>query len=223
MKEKNAIFAGSDNILIIMEQKTKHQLGKEHTTEKPKLLYGNEPFKYDGIDLGFNVMNYWRFQFSNLIDNLGFVAEFLIAQALGKEEPDNCNGWTIYDLIYKGKRIEVKATSYWQSWKKSHIISEQRNFSIRKTYVDYQNNKSEKARQNDIYIFCLDKGKDELSSNPLNLENWEFYVVPTKVINELFDNQKVLSLKKLKNIERYGKELTYEQIKEKVDNIIDNL
>ena len=66
-----------------MEQKTKHQLGKEHTTEKPELLYGNEPFKYDGIDLGFNVMNYWRFQFSNLIDNLGFVAEFLIAQALG--------------------------------------------------------------------------------------------------------------------------------------------
>ena len=188
-----------------------------------KLLNGNEKFRLNGRELDFSVLDFWSFQFSNLVDILGYVAEFLVAKALRKDLPDNCNGWTVYDLNYRGKRIEVKATSYWQSWKKSHIISEQRNFSIRKTYVDYQNNKSEKARQNDIYIFCLDKGKDELSSNPLNLENWEFYVVPTKVINELFDNQKVLSLKKLKNIERYGKELTYEQIKEKVDNIIDNL
>ena len=124
---------------------------------------------------------------------------------------------------YRGKRIEVKATSYWQSWKASHIISEQRNFSIRKTYLDYQNNKSDKARQNDIYIFCLDKGRDEKSSNPMNLENWVFYVVPTKVINKMFGDQKVLSLKRLEKIEKYGEGIMYDQIKENVDNIIDNL
>ena len=206
-----------------MEEKTKHQLGKEHTTERAELLNGNEVFKQNGIELGFNVMDYWRFQFSNLVDNLGYVAEFLIAQALSNDEPDNCNGWTVYDVGYRGKRIEVKATSYWQSWKASHIISEQRNFSIRKTYLDYQNNKSDKARQNDIYIFCLDKGRDEKSSNPMNLENWVFYVVPTKVINEMFGDQKVLSLMRLEKIEKYGKGITYDQIKENVDNIIDNL
>ena len=129
-----------------MAEKTKHQLGKEHTTERPELLSGNEPFKQNDVELGFNVMDYWRFQFSNLVDNLGFVAEFLIAQALSKDEPDNCNGWTVYDLGYRGKRIEVKATSYYQSWKASHIICEQRTFSIRKTYVDYQNSTSELAR-----------------------------------------------------------------------------
>ena len=206
-----------------MEEKTKHQLGKEHTTERAELLNGNEVFKQNGVELGFNVMDYWRFQFSNLVDNLGYVAEFLIAQALSKDEPDNCNGWTVYDVGYRGKRIEVKATSYWQSWKASHIISEQRNFSIRKTYLDYQNNKSDKARQNDIYIFCLDKGRDEKSSNPINLENWVFYVVPTKVINEMFGDQKVLSLKRLEKIEKYGEGIMYDQIKENVDNIIDNL
>lgn len=117
----------------------------------------------------------------------------------------------------------MKATSYWQSWKKGHAISEQRTFSIRKTYVDYQNNKSEKERQNDIYIFCLDKGREEKSSNPLNLENWTFFVVPTSVINDSFGDQKVLSLNKIKTIERYGEELTYGQIKETVDCIIDLL
>lgn len=205
-----------------MEEKTKHQLGKEHTTERPELLSGNEPFKKNDVELGFNVADYWRFQFSNLIDNLGFVAEFLIAQALSKDEPDNCNGWTVYDLGYRGKRIEVKATSYWQSWKKSQIISEIRNFSIRKTYLDYQNNKSEKARQNDIYIFCLDKGKTEEAANPLNLDNWDFYVVPTKVINDTFSDQKVLSLKRLKELSPYNKELTWNDIKKAVDDIIDD-
>ena len=204
-----------------MEEKTKHQLGKEHTTERPELLSGNEPFKKNDVELGFNVADYWRFQFSNLIDNLGFVAEFLIAQALSKDEPDNY-GWTVYDLGYRGKRIEVKATSYWQSWKKSHIISEIRNFSIRKTYLDYQNNKSEKARQNDIYIFCLDKGKTEEAANPLNLDNWDFYVVPTKVINDTFGDQKVLSLKRLKELSPYNKELTWNDIKKAVDDIIDD-
>ena len=205
-----------------MEEKTKHQLGKEHTTERAEMLNGNEVFKQNGIELGFSVMDYWRFQFSNLVDNLGYVAEFLIAQALSKDEPDNCNGWTVYDVGYRGKRIEVKTTSYWQSWKASHIISEQRNFSIRKTYLDYQNNKSDKARQNDIYIFCLDTGRDEKSSNPMNLENWVFYVVPTKVINEIFGDQKVLSLKKLKELKPYNKELTWNNIKKVVDEIIND-
>ena len=165
-----------------------------------KLLNGNEKFRLNGRELDFSVL-----------------------KALRKGLPDNCNGWTVYDLNYRGKRIEVKATSYWQSWKKSHAISEQRTFSIRKTYVDYQNNKSEKERQNDIYIFCLDKGREEKSSNPLNLENWTFFVVPTSVINDSFGDQKVLSLNKIKTIERYGEELTYGQIKETVDCIIDLL
>lgn len=188
-----------------------------------KLLNGNEKFRLNGRELDFSVLDFWSFQFSNLVDILGYVAEFLVAKALRKDLPDNCNGWTVYDLNYRGKRIEVKATSYWQSWKKGHAISEQRTFSIRKTYVDYQNNKSEKERQNDIYIFCLDKGREEKSSNPLNLENWTFFVVPTSVINDSFGDQKVLSLNIIKTIERYGEELTYGQIKETVDCIIDLL
>lgn len=205
-----------------MEEKTKHQLGKEHTTERIELLNGNERFTHNGNDLGLSVMDYWKFQFSNLIDNLGFVAEFLIAQALNKDEPDNCMGFTLYDIDYRGRRIEVKATSYYQAFKKSHIISEHRVFSIRKTHIEYQNSKSPLARQNDIYIFCLDKGRTKETANPLNLENWDFYVVPTKVINEQFGNQKTLSLKRLIKIEKYGVGLTYDKLKETINAIIDN-
>ncbi len=56
----------------------------------------------------------------------------------------------------------------------------------------------------------------------MNLENWVFYVVPTKVINEIFGDQKVLSLKKLKELKPYNKELTWNDIKKVVDEIIND-
>lgn len=204
-----------------MGEKTKHQLGKEHTTEKPALLCGHEEFKQGDNSLGFNVMDYWRFQHSNLIDNIGCVAEFLVARALKKTEPDNCNGWTVYDLSYRDVRIEVKATSYWQSWKASHKISEQRVFSIRGTHVEYQNAKTEIERQNDIYIFCVDEGKGPESANPMNVDNWTFYVVPTSVINTEYGDKKTLSLKSLQKLDGYKDGLKWNQIKRAVDTIID--
>lgn len=206
-----------------MKETTKRQQGKEQSAEKSELLSGNERFSLNGSDLGLSVKDYWQFQFSNLIDNLGYVAEFLVAKALEKGEPDNCNGWSLFDAQYKGKRIEVKASSYWQSWKKSHAISEQRIYSIRKTHVEYQNSKTELARQNDIYIFCIDMGRTEESANPLNLENWQFYVIPTKVIDKNCKDQKTISLNRIRQLWGNDIGLTYIQIKDAVDKIITEL
>lgn len=200
-----------------MIEKTKHQIGKEHSHEIIDLLSGYEKFMFYNIEQGFSVKDYWQFQFSNMIDNLGYVAEFLIAKALGKEKPENCNGWTVYDLEYEGKRIEVKATSYYQSWKESHAISEQRTFSIRKTHVKYQDSATEMIRQNDIYIFCLLNGKTKEEANPLKLENWEFYIVPTSVINELCGNQKTISLGRIQKITGMQEGISYDRIKQEVD------
>ena len=197
-----------------------NQKGAGYPEEKLELLDGNEVFSLHGRELGIKVIDYWRFQYSNLIDNLGYLAEFLVAKALYKDEPDNCIGWTLYDLNYREKRIEVKSTSYYQTWKKDHKITEQRNFSIKKTYVDFGNS-NVKERQNDIYVFCVDEGRDKRSSNPLYLENWTFYVVPTKVINELCKEQDSITLSRLEKIETYGRGLKYDKIKETVDNIID--
>lgn len=206
-----------------MEEKTNYQLGKEHSKDKPELLSGNEKFLLNGSDLGLSVIDYWQFQFSNLIDNLGYVAEFLVAKALAKDEPENCNGWTLFDTMYRGKRIEVKSTSYWQSWKKGHAISEQRVFSIRKTHVEYQNSKADLVRQNDIYIFCIDIGRTHESANPLNLENWQFYVIPTNVIDDKCGDQKTISLNRVRELYGNKQGLSYNQLKEAVDKAIDNI
>lgn len=207
-----------------MEKKTRHQIGKEHTIQKPKPFYRDDKFTLNGADIGFTVGDYWQFQYSNLLDKLGNVAEFLVAKALDKECSDNCNGWTLYDIGYKGKRIEVKATSYYQAWKESHEICEQRTFSIRKTHVEYQNSETDRERQNDIYIFCLENEKPEngLSANPLNLENWQFYIIPTTIINDKCGDQKTISLNRVKKLFGSEQGLSYNQIKPYVDKIIDD-
>ena len=37
---------------------------------------------------------------------------------------------------------------------------------------------------NDIYVFVINNGKNKEEANPLKLDNWEFFVILTSVINE---------------------------------------
>lgn len=186
-----------------------------------RLLTGDERFCLHGKDLNFSVLDFWRFEFSNLVDILGYVAEFLVAKALGKEMPDNCKGWTPFDINYKNIRIEVKATSYYQVWREDKGVSERRYFSIRKTR---DANSGELIRQNDIYVFCVDEGKDYLSSNPQKLDNWTFYVVPTIIINKECGDQKTISLNRIKHLDGiYRDPLFFGEIKNAIDSVINVL
>ena len=61
----------------------------------------------------------------------------------------------------------------------------------------------------------------EEMSNPLNLDNWEFYIVPTSVINENCGDNKKISIGRIRNFGFEAKR--FDQIKECVDEIIDKL
>lgn len=142
-------------------------------------LTGEEKFCQNGVDMGLSMLDFWRFQYSNLYNIQEYIAEFLVAKALGKNEADNAESWTLYDISYQGKRIEVKESSYYHPWNEGGKISEQRSFGITEANSSYEDdalgNKYE--RQNDIYVFCLNVGRTREASHPLNLDNWEFYIV----------------------------------------------
>lgn len=170
-------------------------------------------FTLNGRPVGLSVVDFWQFEFSNLVDLLGYVAEFLVAKALGKELPDNCNGWTHYDIEYRGKHIEVKASSYYQPWKEGIEICENRVYSIRPS----------QRESNDIYVFCLLNGRNYAEANPMLLENWEFYVVPTSVLDDECGENKTVALKRIRAFGGFGKNIRYDKIKETVDKICDSL
>lgn len=184
------------------------------------LLTGQEQFTFDGESIGFSVFDFWAFQHSNIWDVQEEIAEFIVAKALGQDKPYNKNGWTLWDMNYRAKRIEVKETGYYHSWRTDGKVSQQRTFGITKAYSRYKDNTSEFKRQNDIYIFCLNLGETKEASNPLVLENWRFWVVPTSTINRLCGDNKTISLGRVKTITGSKEGLGYGELRKAVDKVI---
>lgn len=181
-------------------------------------LLGSETFKFAGQPVGFSVIDFWRFQFSNIWDIQDQIAEFIVAKALGQTEPYNKNGWTLWDINYRGQRIEVKETAYYHSWRNDGKFPSQRTFSINKAYTIYKKSESgPKCRQSDIYVFCLNTGETKESSNPLLLDNWRFWVVPTETINCACGDHKTISLGRLQKLANSKNGVGYDEIKTAVD------
>ena len=162
----------------------------------------DEIFQFNSQNLDFRIVDFWIWNQSDLIENRnrGILAEFIVRQALGIKNPTRLE-WDAYDLITNdGVKIEVKSAAYIQAWKQenySDII-----FGIELTRVPLEDNNysDEKLRRADIYIFCLLGHKYQSTINPMNLNQWVFYVVPTKILNEKFPFQKSISLNTLKSL-----------------------
>lgn len=187
-------------------------------------MTGKEKFVFEGNSLDFDITDFWRFQYSNIYSLHGEIAEFIIARALGITEAQNSEYWTLWDITYNNVKIEVKATAYFHLWNTDGNISSQRMFSIAKANGGYDSlvaGNDELKRQNDIYVFCLVKGETKETSYPLNLDNWDFYVVPTNFLNEKCGDQKKISLNRIK---KFGfKEIKYKDLKAEIDKVIAEL
>ena len=193
----------------------------ELSKEQPDLLSGSEQFMQGGKFIDLTIRDYWSFQFSNIWDAQEEIAEFIVAKALGLKAPHNKNGWTLWDINYRGKRIEIKETGYFHSWRTDGKVSKQRSFGITKAFTKYKDNATTHERQNDVYVFCLNTGETKEESNPLNLDNWEFYVVPTSTINRLCGDNKHISLGRLRTITGKPNGVPYTELKAAIDAAIE--
>lgn len=187
------------------------------------LLTGNEKFKLSGRETTINVSDFWSYSFSNLMDKEDEIAEFLVAQALELKEPSNKLYWTLYDILYRNTRIEVKQTSYYHGWTKDR--SKKLAFDIAPR--DGSNRDEPFCepglhRQNDIYVFCIVDGGSLEESYPLNLDAWKFYVIPTKIINANFpEAQAHVSANHIEK--QYGSYLCkFDELANKINQLIDN-
>lgn len=184
------------------------------------LRSGNESFLNGGQSIGLTLLDFWRFQFSNIFDLQEHIAEFLVAKALELDEPHNRDGWTLWDIVYRGIRIEVKETGYYYSWQKNdHKHDTPRSWDIHETFVkdEKSNPTGQKERQNDIYVFCLNTGETPEDSDPLELTHWEFYVVETAILNQKCKDQKSISLSRVQDLTN---KVPYTDLKKAIDALI---
>lgn len=160
----------------------------------------DEKFLFKNQQLPYSILDFWKWNQQVLIDNLtrGILAEFIIKIALDIYAPYRYE-WESFDLKTENDiSIEVKSSAYIQSWaqkRKSNI-----RFSIAPTreLLEDGNYSSTPKRQADVYIFCLLANDNQESINPLDLAQWEFYIVPTQILDEKLGGQQTLSLSTLK-------------------------
>lgn len=166
---------------------------------------GNEQFSIGSNTINLTVNDFWRWSYSDLNDGIchSALAEFIVATSL--EVPDLNQGLSRtlkrpYDLISKdGYRIEVKSAAYNESADEEHpncisfgIAPAELSGSIKEANTIH--------RKSDAFVFCVYKAvsKDE---TPLNLDFWDFYVLPTKVLNEKMPIQRTITFQSLMQLE----------------------
>ena len=163
----------------------------------PSPLTGTEPLANTTLS------SFWAWAYSNLMDNAerGVLAEYLVHHAVGGVSSTRTN-WDRYDVLSpEGIAIEVKASGYIQTWSQDKLSSIQ--FSIRPTIAldeEKNNYAGSPTRQSDIYVFCVHKHTDQETINPLDTEQWEFYVLPTIILNEKVGSQKTITLNRIKEL-----------------------
>lgn len=167
-------------------------------------LTGNEEFTLHGTNAGITVTDFWRWAFSDLIDNTqrGVMAEFLVYSSLNRITfPDIQirENWLPFDVTSpSGRRIEVKSAAYIQTWTPENIFS-QIQFDIGKKLA-WDNATATSAtiakRNCDLYVFCLFTAKTK-DVSLLDLDYWDFYVLPTSVLDRKVPEQKGIALSSL--------------------------
>jgi hypothetical protein len=162
---------------------------------------GSEPLLSAGKDTGVSLLDFWRWNGSDIVSNTtrGCFAEFIVASALNIDLSAPRDEWSAWDLTSpEGVRIEVKSAAYLQSWAQSSLSKI--SFSIRPARAWDGNSgemKEVPSRPSDLYVFCLLKHQDKNTLNPLDLDQWDFYVVPTSMLNNYQRSSTSITLKSL--------------------------
>ena len=173
----------------------------------PLLIFrrtGAERFHHDDEDLGYDLLSFWQWSTSDLVSNAtrGVLAEYIVARALGLHAEDARNEWAAYDLETEdGIKVEVKSAAFVQSWHQERLSSIE--FRVRKTQAwDPETNLRihERRRQADVYVFALLAHQDKHSIDPLNIGQWQFYVLPTSALDARQRSQYSITLKSLQRM-----------------------
>ena len=165
---------------------------------------GQEPFTGTGWTASLTLSDFWQWSASDVVGNTerGALAEFIVGTAIGAEtiEDGVRDAWGPYDLRAGDIKVEVKAAAYVQSWDQAHLSAITFGYAkTRKWDPEAGTMEDEPSRVANVYVFCLLKHQDQATLNPLDMSQWEFYVVPTRVLNERKRSQSSITLRSLRS------------------------
>lgn len=198
------------------------------------------------IGLEGSASDFWRWALSDWQSarTRAQLAEYYVRRALGLQN-EQAPEWEYVDIhMQNGTKIEVKSASLIQPQIKELTrpsfdikiremvwINERQNTPWEIQQLAKRENaqwRQEKGggwlisepprRWADCYVFCVVNSTDLNAYNPLDISQWDFYVLATHKINERFRDQKTVSLNRL---EQEGvTPVTFVALKAEIDKII---
>jgi hypothetical protein len=177
-----------------------------HPQILPRRRNGSESLTDAGAPLGVELSDFWAWSTSDLIDNTtrGRLAEFIVATAVGVPTTGVQDSWAAWDLTMPGPepiRIEVKSAAYLQRWRQKRYSLIQ--FSTRKTLAwDAETDVMETVprRHAQVYVFALLAHKESETLDPLEVSQWHFFVLPTRILDSRTRSQHSITLPSLKKL-----------------------
>ena len=193
-----------------------------------------EPFRNGDQPIDLKLVDYWRWSGSILLDNVqrGVLAEFLVASTLDLTREARLE-WGAYDLELRcgngrrGIRIEVKSAAYLQSWPQDEDSRISFGIAPLKRLWDPKTNCTESLREPvrtaDMYVFCHFKPRIEEreSAEPLDVSQWDFFVVPTQVLDRERPGGGTIGLKAVKAL-GFGP-TAYDELRGEIERIASEL
>jgi len=149
-----------------------------------------EVFKYNNKYLPYTLKDFWSFQYSNLISSKvrDDISKFIVAKALNITDR-KFEYFDGHDLTSKeGIPIEVRSASY--------ITPLGENPSKEIEFNIYKNGDTKKI-YGFIYIFCLLSHRSKEGLDPLDINQWEFYVTTKSNLEKILNGNEKITLKKL--------------------------
>ncbi len=160
---------------------------------------------------GPTLLDFWKWSASDVLSNAprGVLAEFLVGHALGAVDSPR-EEWASFDLeTREGIRVEVKSAAYVQSWCQDELS--QISFNIGRTWNE---DGTKQERPSDVYVFALLAERDKQKVNPLDIGQWEFYVVSTSELDQAFEDQATVRINPLREV--VGEKVPYAELEARV-------
>ena len=179
-------------------------MNSDFPKKKCECKSGCERFVLANHPLDFNLLSFWKWAASDLVDNTwrGVLAEYLVTKALGIKDDGIRDSWGPVDLVSPtGITIQVKSAAFLQAWYQkefSRII-----FSIkpRRVFDSTTNSLSETpVRVGQVWVFALLSHKDKLTLDPMDLAQWKFFVVSKDFLDGYRRSQESITLESLLNL-----------------------
>ena len=173
----------------------------EQFLTRPKLrqIQPGDEILLHGEAIG-QIANFWQWACSDLRENTmrGLYGEWLVAVLLGLQTANREN-WTPYDLRHGAITIGVKTFSYLQPWAQVRRSTAVFNgLRSRAWDPDTATFSATAAYHTDWFVFCLQICENGDEWNALDLDQWQFFLVPGDIIRSRGSNS--ISLGQLKKL-----------------------